>query len=716
MLIIEFIKSWIGDGSNMKKIQSTCNLCALACNLDFYVENGKIDRVSPTVDYPVNKGFCCIKGLNLDKQQTKIKARKNPLLRDENGEMKEVSWKEAFETFAKKMTSIQEKYGKESVAFISTGQMPTEDMALLGHVGRNYMGINGDGNTRLCMATSVVAHKQSFGFDAPPYTLNDAELSDTIILIGANPVIAHPVFWGRIRQNKEAKIITIDPRKSETAINSDIWIDIKPKADLVLMYTLANVLIEKGYIDKNYIENYTEGYEEFKKHVAKFTLENVEEETGISAERVLELVEIIHAGKRVSFWWTMGVNQGYQAVRTAQSIINLALMTGNIGRPGTGANSLTGQCNAMGSRVFSNTTGLYGGGDFDNPVRRKAVAEALGGRCVWESGNGWVSDNDPPYNAIIEKAISGEIKGLWVICTNPRHSWANNEEFEKCVKNLDFFVVQDIYEDTHSAKLCDLYLPSVPAIKKEGVIINTERRASKVNPVIPKEEGELSDFEIFYNIGKELGMGDLLNGWETPRSTFELLKKCSKGMPCDITGITYEMLEGPNMEGSRGVQWPFREGETLIEDERRLYEDGNYYTPSKKAKFHFEDIAENPIQTSKEFPYIFNSGRGTVGQWHTGVRSREIEAAERIYSKESYVFMHPELALELNIVENERVSIASQNGVTRDFTIKISDHVKKEHLYAPMHYIETNALTPSVYDPYSKEPSFKTVAVNIIKK
>lgn len=695
----------------MKKIQSTCNLCALACNIDFYVENGKIAKVSPTVDYPVNKGFCCIKGLNLDKQQTKFKARKNPLLRDENGEMKEISWEEGFKTFAKKMTSIQEKYGKESVAFISTGQMPTEDMALLGHVGRNYMGINGDGNTRLCMATSVVAHKQSFGFDAPPYTLNDAELSDTIILIGANPVIAHPVFWGRIRENKDAKIITIDPRKSETAMNSDIWIDIKPKADLVLMYTLANVLIEKGYIDVNYIENHTEGYEEFKKHVSKFTLDKVEAETGISAERVIELAEIIHAGERVSFWWTMGVNQGYQAVRTAQSIINLALITGNIGRPGTGANSLTGQCNAMGSRAFSNTAGLFGGGDFDNPVRRKAVAEALG---VDESA--LATKPTIPYNAIIEKAIAGEIKGLWVICTNPRHSWANNEEFEKCVKNLDFFVVQDIYEDTDSAKLCDLYLPSVPALKKEGVLINTERRLSKVNPVIDKEEGELSDFEIFYNIGKELGMGDLLNGWETPRSAFELLKKCSKGMPCDITGVTYEMLEGKNMEGSRGVQWPFRVGETLNDDERRLFEDGNYYTPSKKAKFHFEDIAENPTKTSEEFPYIFNSGRGTVGQWHTSVRSREIDESERIYSKESYAFMNPELAKELNITENERVSIASQNGVTKDFTIKISDNVKKNHLYAPIHYIETNALTPSVYDPYSKEPSFKTVAVNIIKK
>ncbi len=694
----------------MKKIQSTCNLCALACNIDFYVDNGKIQKVSPTVDYPVNKGFCCIKGLNLDKQQTKIKARKSPLLRDENGEMKEISWNKGFEVFAKKMTEIQAKYGKESVAYISTGQMTTEEMALLGHVGRNYMGMHGDGNTRLCMATSVVAHKQSFGFDAPPYTLNDAELSDTIILIGANPVIAHPVFWGRIRKNKDAKIITVDPRKSETAINSHMWVDIKPKSDLVLLYTLANVLIQNGWIDKKYIDEHTEGYEDFKNHVYKFTLDNVEEETGISKERVLELAEIIHNGKRVSFWWTMGVNQGYQAVRTAQSIINLALITGNIGRPGTGANSLTGQCNAMGSRAFSNTAGLYGGGDFDNPVRRKAVAEALE---VDES----VLATKPtlPYNVIIEKAIAGEIKGLWVICTNPRHSFTNNDEFKKAVENLDFLVVQDIYEDTHTAQLCDLYLPSVPAIKKEGVLINTERRLSKVNPVVPKEEGELSDFEIFLNIGKALGMGSLLDNWKTPRDVFELLKKCSKGMPCDITGVTYEMLEGKNMEGSRGVQWPFKEGQVIEEDERRLYEDGNYYTPSKKAKFHFEDIAENPTETSKEFPYILNTGRGTVGQWHTQVRSREIEH-NKIYRKESYVLMNPDLARELNINENERVNITSQNGNTNEFNVVYSENVKKDHIYAPMHYIETNSLTPSVYDPYSKEPSFKTVAVNIFKK
>ena len=694
----------------MRKIQSTCNLCALACNLDFYVENEKIVKVSPTKEYPVNKGFCCIKGLNLDKQQTKIKARKTPLLRDENGEMKEISWDKGFETFAKRMTEIQNKYGKESVAFISTGQMTTEEMALLGHVGRNYMGINGDGNTRLCMATSVVAHKQSFGFDAPPYTLNDAELSDTIFFIGANPVIAHPVFWGRVRKNKNAKIITIDPRKSETAINSNIWVDLKPKSDLVLLYTIANVLIEKNWIDKNYIENHTEGYEEFKNHVSKFTLDKVEEETGISKERVLELAEIIHNGKRVSFWWTMGVNQGYQAVRTAQAIINIALMTGNIGREGTGANSLTGQCNAMGSRAFSNTAGLYGGGDYDNENRRKAVCEALG-----ITDDQLAKKPTIPYNQIIEKAISGEIKGLWVICTNPRHSFVNNEEFVKAAKNLDFLVVQDIYEDTDTAKLCDLYLPSVPGIKKEGVLINTERRLSKVNPVIPKEEGELTDYEILLNIGKALGMGSLLDNWKTPRDAFELLKKCSKGMPCDITGVTYELLEAKEGEDSKGIQWPFRAGDVLKEDERRLYEDGNYYTPSKKAKFMFEDIAENPTKTSKEFPYILNSGRGTVGQWHTQVRSREIEH-NKIYSKEAYILINPELAKELDIKENEKVIVESQNGNRNEFNAVYSENVKKDHIYASMHYIETNSLTPSVYDPYSKEPSFKTVAVNIFKK
>lgn len=689
----------------MKRIQSTCNYCALACNLDFYTEDGKIKRVVPTPHYPVNKGFSCIKGLNLDKQCTKFNGSKKPLLKMKDGERKAIEWKEAFDLFASKMTAIQEKYGKESVAYISTGQLPTEEMALLGHVGRSYMGINGDGNTRLCMASAVVAYKQSFGFDAPPYTLKDLELSDTIFFIGANPVIAHPIAWGRVRKNKDAKIITIDPRKSETAMNSDMWIDIKTKGDLALFYTLANVLIEKGWIDEDYINNYTEGFEDFKEHVKKYTLEDVEERTGISKMRVLELAKIIHEGKRVSFWWTMGVNQSYEAVRTAQAIINLALITGNMGREGTGANSLTGQCNAMGSRMFSNTTALYGGGEYNNKERRKVVADILG-----------MDENMLPtkptldYEQIIKGINKGEIKGLWVVCTNPRHSFTNNEEFKKAMKNLDFFVVQDIYEDTDSSKECDLYLPSVPAIKKEGFLINTERRLSALVPVLEKEEDELSDYEIFLGIGEALGMGSLLDKWRTPEDAFKLLRECSKGMPCDITGVTYERLRD-----SKGIQWPCREGEELESDERRLFEDGKYYTPSGKAKFIFEDVTENPNATNEEFPFNLNTGRGTVGQWHTHTRTREIQAVTNIVSQKAYVDINRKDAEKLDIKENDEVLIHSSNGHTSKFIARLTDNLKEKTLYAPIHYIETNLLTPSVFDPYSKEPSYKTVQVNIEK-
>ncbi|MCH1963430.1 nitrate reductase [Clostridium perfringens] len=689
----------------MKRIQSTCNYCALACNLDFYTEDGKIKRVVPTPHYPVNKGFSCIKGLNLDKQCTKFNGSKKPLLKMKDGERKAIEWKEAFDLFASKMTAIQEKYGKESVAYISTGQLPTEEMALLGHVGRSYMGINGDGNTRLCMASAVVAYKQSFGFDAPPYTLKDLELSDTIFFIGANPVIAHPIAWGRVRKNKDAKIITIDPRKSETAMNSDMWIDIKTKGDLALFYTLANVLIEKGWIDQDYINNYTEGFEDFKAHVKKYTLEDVEERTGISKMRVLELAKIIHEGKRVSFWWTMGVNQSYEAVRTAQAIINLALITGNMGREGTGANSLTGQCNAMGSRMFSNTTALYGGGEYNNQERRKVVADILG-----MDENMLPSKPTLDYEQIIKGINKGEIKGLWVVCTNPRHSFTNNEEFKKAMKNLDFFVVQDIYEDTDSSKECDLYLPSVPAIKKEGFLINTERRLSALVPVLEKEEDELSDYEILLGIGEALGMGSLLDKWRTPEDAFKLLRECSKGMPCDITGVTYERLRD-----SKGIQWPCREGEELESDERRLFEDGKYYTPSGKAKFIFEDVTENPNATNEEFPFNLNTGRGTVGQWHTHTRTREIQAVTNIVSQKAYVDINRKDAEKLDIKENDEVLIHSSNGHTSKFIARLTDNLKEKTLYAPIHYIETNLLTPSVFDPYSKEPSYKTVQVNIEK-
>ncbi len=685
----------------MKKVQSTCNFCAIDCNLDFYVEDGRIVKTVPTPGYPVNDGFSCIKGLSLSKQQTTVKPNALPKIRQADGSFKEVSWEEGFSHVAKKLLELQEKYGKESVAGISTGQLTLEEFAIFGHVMRNYLQTNVDGNTRLCMASAAVAHKGTYGYDAPGYTLQDLELSDTIIFIGANPVVAHPIIWGRVRNNQVPghKIIVIDPRKSETARNADYWYPLRHRSDLTLFYTIANLLIEKDWVDHAFVDAHTEGYADYAAFVKAFTLERGAEGTGLSKEQILELTELIHSGKRVSFWWTMGVNQGYEAVRTAQSIMNLAFLTGNVGKPGTGGNSITGQCNAMGSRLFSNTTCLFAGGDFGDEKERERLAGIIG-----IDPDLMAKKPTLPYNKIIEGINAGEIKGLWILCTNPRHSWTNNETFASAAKKLELFVVQDIYDTIESAEDCTVYLPVVPGIKKEGTYINLERRMSAMRQVLPRGENEISDYECILGVGKALGMGDALAKWGTPRECFDLLRECSRNKPCDFTGVKWD-----DLTDSHGRQWPYPEGREaeFADEQRRLYSDGKFFTPSGKAKFVFEEPMENPCPVTEEFPLVFNTGRGTVGQWHTQSRTKEVKFVEDVSLKTAYLYMNTRLAEENGIHEMEEIRVFAPNGQNAVFAVKITDNVQYGELYAPIHYIECNKLTPSIYDKYSREPDYK---------
>ena len=685
----------------MRKVQSTCNFCAIDCNLDFYIEDGRIVKTVPTKDYPINDGFSCIKGLSLSKQQTTVKPNALPKIRQEDGSFKQVSWEEGFSYVADKIKELQAKYGRESVAGISTGQLTLEEFAIFGHVMRNFLQTNVDGNTRLCMASAAVAHKGTLGYDAPGYTLNDFELSDTIIFIGANPVVAHPIIWQRVRNNKipGRKIIVIDPRRSETARNADYHYPIRWRSDLTLMYTLANQIIEKDYVDHSFVDAHTEGYEDFKEFVKAFTLDRGSEATGISKEQILELVEMIHNGKAVSFWWTMGVNQGYEAVRTAQSIMNLALLTGNIGKPGTGGNSITGQCNAMGSRLFSNTTCLFAGGDFTDEAERKRIADIVGITPDLIAKKPTI-----PYNKIIEGINAGEIKGLWILCTNPRHSWTNNETFASAAKKLELFVVQDIYDTIESAEDCTVYFPVVPGIKKEGTYINLERRLSPMRKVLERGENEISDYECILGVAKALGMSDAIARWETPRQCFDLLRECSRGKGCDFTGVHWD-----DLTDSHGRQWPYPEGREaeFAEEQRRLYSDGKFFTPSGKAKFIFEEPLENPIPVTEEFPLVFNTGRGTVGQWHTQSRTKEVKFVEDVSLKKAYLYMNTKLAAENGVREMDEIRVYSSNGQDAVFSVKITDNVQYGELFAPIHYIECNKLTPSSYDKYSREPNYK---------
>ena len=398
-----------------------CGFCSTGCGLNIHLKDGQAINLSPTADYPVNLGMACPKGWEALTPLAAPDRATTPLLRNPaTNALEPTDWDHALQVFTLKFKALIDQHGPESIAFLSTGQICTEEMALLGALFKFGMGgLHGDSNTRQCMATSHVAYKQSFGFDAPPYTYADFEESDVLVFIGSNLCVAHPIMWQRVLRNRyQPKIIVIDPRKTETAMAATEHLAIMPKSDLVLLYGIANLLVQNEWLDRTFIEKSTTGFAEFAEFVRQFTPDKVSAETGLTVGQLYRFAETIHQGKAVSFWWTMGVNQGHEATRTAQAIINLALMTGNLGRPGTGANSVTGQCNAMGSRLFANATGLLGGRDFADAGQRAEAARILGipVRRIPET-------NSLAYDQIIERIADGRIKGLWVIGTNPSHSW-----------------------------------------------------------------------------------------------------------------------------------------------------------------------------------------------------------------------------------------------------------------------------------------------------
>ena len=687
---------------------TVCGFCSTGCALDVQLREGWATGLTPSEPYPVNLGMACPKGWEALSVLDAPDRATIPLLRDGRGLRQPVSWDAALRTFTERLKKIQARHGPDSVAFLSTGQIVTEEMALLGALAKFGMGIvHGDGNTRQCMATAVVAYKQAFGFDAPPYTYADLEHSDVVVLVGSNLCIAHPILWERLRRNPHnPRIIALDPRRTETAMAATDHLPLRPKSDLTLLYGLANLLIERGWVDRSFIERHTQGFEAFAEHARGFTVEVVARETGLSPELIMRTAETIHTGRRVSFWWTMGVNQSHQGVRTAQAIINLALMTGNIGRPGTGANSITGQCNAMGSRLFSNTTNLLGGREFNNPDHRREVASALNldERLI-------PSRDSLPYHRIIDGIADGKIKGLWVIGTNPAHSWVDQDRLRDLFGRLDFLVVQDMYHSTETARLADLLLPAAAWGEKEGTFINSERRIGRVRRVAKAPGEAMADFSIFKLVAHYWGCGGLFEAWESPAAVFQVLKKLSKGRPCDFSGISgYDTLDTCG-----GVQWPCPEEATRSgppAQERRLFGDGRFFHADKRARFFHDTPQPAPARADDAYPLVLLTGRGSASQWHTQTRTDKSAVLRKLHPRRVYVEINPDDARSLGVAPNEIVAIESRHGAIRA-QAHVAPTVRPGHVFIPMHYEATNRLTAGVFDPHSHQPAYKSCGVRV---
>ncbi len=688
---------------------SVCGYCSTGCGLRVHVRDSQAIGLTPETNYPVNLGMACPKGWEALRVLKADDRATTPLLRDHGGQLRPISWHDALTEFCGRFKGIQAEHGPASVAFLSTGQISCEEMALLGVLTKFGMGLlHGDANTRQCMATAATAYKESFGFDAPPFAYDDFEQSDCLVFVGANPCLAHPIMWERVLRNQRSpEVIVIDPRRTETAMAATQHLALNPKSDLALLYGLTRRIIDIAGVDHDFVSAHTDGFDELSAHVESYTLEKTAELSGLSTYQLCKAAESIAQAGAASLWWTMGVNQSYEGTRTAQAIINIALITGNIGRPGTGANSITGQCNAMGSRLWSNTTNLIGHRSFRNAVDRQHVADELGidVECI-PAQDSW------SYDRILEGIERGEIRGLWVIATNPAHSWIDQSEARKLLNKLDFLVVQDMYHSTETAQQADLLLPAAGWGEKEGTFINSERRYG-VHKCVSRAPGEaLADFQIFRAVAKYWGVGKTFDEWSSPEAAFRIMQRLSRDRPCDMTGIE----DYAHIDRCGGIQWPWSEQDASLqqipEQHRRLFSDGQFYTPTGRARLIVDSPQPLPEPCDGEFPLLLLTGRGSASQWHTQTRTSKSPILRKLYPAQPYVEVNPDDALRLGITDGGRVKVVSRRGATEVIAC-VTPTIRSGQLFMPMHDEQTNRLTLSHFDPHSRQPSYKNCAVRL---
>ncbi len=671
--------------------------------MEIGVRNNRAVAVRPLESHPVNRGKLCPKGLSEHHTIGSRNRLTQPLLR-KHGKLTSVSWDEALDTLVERFAATQQRHGRNSLGVISTGQLVTEEFYALGKLVQLGFGTsNYDGNTTLCMATAVSGYKLSFGSDGPPGAYEDLEKADVILLIGANIAENHPILCQYLEANRSKTVIVADPRITKTAMMADLHLPLKPRSDLALLNGIAHILVRHNLINRAYVDRHTTGFDELVRFLENYPPEKVCEITGLTEEQLYKTALVYGRAKAGFIGWTMGVNHSTKGTETVNAICNLALLTGHIGRAGAAPFSITGQCNAMGTREAGFTSSLPGYRRFDDEDARAELA------ALWK-----IDESRLPrrrglaYPDIVEGAVGRSIRAMWIIATNPLVSFPNQSVLRQALSNLEFLVVQDGYHPTPTTELADLVLPAAIWGEKEGTYTNSERRVSKVNQAVEPVGQARSDFDIFLGIAERLGCRDeLYPGWRGPKDAFEEWRKVSRGRLCDYSGISYELLERHG-----AVQWPFPEGSDAG-TASRLYEDGRFQTAGGRARLICGSWEPFPEQPNREYPLVLNTGR-TVEHWHTRTKTGEVPILERL-SPESWLEINPRDAAGLGLRSHDRVDVVSQRGRVRRVELRLTEIVSPGQVFMPFHYFETNAneVTQSAFDPASREPNYKQCAVRI---
>jgi assimilatory nitrate reductase catalytic subunit len=684
---------------------TTCGYCSTGCSIEVGVNaDGKAVATRGVADAPVNQGKLCIKGIFEHELFDSVNRGKAPLQRERRIDpYREVSWDEALDYTAREIQRIQARYGRDSVAIVSTGQILTEEFYTLGKLVRGVIGTNNyDGNTTLCMASAVSGYKRSFGSDGPPGCYDDFEHTECLLAVGSNLPEQHPIIYWRLKMALERRkfpVIVVDPRVTMFAQMADIHLPVTPGTDLVLLNALAHVILAEGLEDRAYIAAHTTGFDDFAKLVAQYDPTTAAAICGIDEDTIRNVARLYAKAGAAMTIWTMGINQSTHGSDGVVAINNLNLITGNIGKPGGTSLSITGQCNAMGTREWSSCSGLPGYRALEKEHDREEIAD------FWGIDPEFFPKKRGLFMTDIFPAIeTGEIKALWLVATNPLTSMPNTPRIRKTLENLELMIVQDAYVDVEATQYANVYLPAALWGEKEGVFTNTERRVNLIRKVVEPHGDSKPDIWIFNELAKRFEQGKKIRFPETTAEVFDEIRTLSKGRLVDYSGLTHDAIEA-----QRGIQWPCPEGAAT--GSPRLYTDGAFEHPDRKAKLIALPFVDNNERPDAEYPFWCNSGR-VVEHFHTRTRTGKIGNLNK-FSPTPYMEMNPDAARKLGIEHMSYARLVSRRG---DAVVlaQLTQRVPPNMIFIPFHFHEcVNRLTLGLLDPYSRQPAFKQCAVRV---
>lgn len=691
---------------------ATCGYCSTGCAMEVGLDaSGRPVTTRGVADAPVNRGKLCIKGITEAAVFDAAGRGTEPLLRRRSFEpWQTCTWDGALDHSAAEFQRIQQRYGRDAVAVVSTGQLLTEEFYTLGKLVRGVIGTNNyDGNTTLCMASAVSGYKRSFGADGPPGCYDDFDHTECLLAFGSNLPEQHPVIYWRLKEALERRrfpVIVVDPRVTMFAQFADLHLPITPGTDLVLLNALAHVILDEGLEDRAYIERHCSGFEALQELVQACDPVSAARICGIDEDTIRHVARVYAGAGAAMSIWTMGINQSTHGSDGVCAINNLNLITGNIGKPGGTSLSITGQCNAMGTREWSSCSGLPGYRQLENPTHRAEVG------AFWGVDPAFFPARRGLFQTDIFPAIeTGQIKGLWIVATNPLTSMPNTQRIRKTLEKLEFLVVQDAYRDVETAQYAHCYLPAAVWAEKEGCFTNTERRVNLVTQVTQPPGNARADLWIFNQMARRWQQGRAMVFPESAEAVFEEMKALSRGCApdgrprnLDISGMSYQRL----LE-QRGLQWPMREGDET--GAARLYADGVFPHADGRARLIPLPFVDNNEQPDRDYPFWLNSGR-VVEHFHTRTKTGKVGNCNK-FSPTPYLEMNPDAAADVGIAHMQYVRLVSRRG-DAVVMVQLTQRVPPDMVFIPFHFHDcVNRLTLGLLDPHSRQPAFKQCAVRI---